>query len=249
MARDVAEARQMQAAAKENKKLVSMLVPSPFGLEIGPCVEQLVNDHYIGDLREVLVIGAEDTFWDYSKPMHWRQDKEISGLNTLTLGILHETVARWTPDVERVYAQSQLFEPSRPHLDKGDYVDVTVPDSVQVLAEMKGGVRATYHISGAVLFGPGKSITLFGSRGTVRVELEPEERVFAARMGEAELKAVEVPDDLQSGWNVEAEFIAAIRGEGKVQHTTFADGVSYMQFTEAVARSCESGEAVDLPVG
>lgn len=248
MARDLAEAKSMMAAAKANKKLVSMLVPSPFGLEVGPSVAQLVRDHYIGDLREVLVLGAEDTFWDYSKPIHWRQDKEVSGLNTLTLGILHETVARWVPEVERLYAQTQLFEPSRPDLEMGEYTEVTVPDSVQVVAELKGGGRATYVISGAVLFGPGKSITIFGSRGTLRVELEPEERVLAARIGDTELKPLDIPEENKIGWNVEAEFVDAIRGDGKVENTSFADGVRYMQFTEAVARSAETGEAVDLPL-
>lgn len=248
MARDLAEARSMQAAAKDAKGLVAMLVPSPFGLEVGSSVEQLVQDHFIGDLREVHVTGLEGTFWDYTKPIHWRQDKEISGLNTLTLGILHETVARWVPAVERVYAQTQLFEPSRADLESGEYVDVTVPDSVQVIAELKGGARATYLISGAVLFGPGKSISLYGSRGTIRVNLEPEELVTGARMGDPHLAPIEIPDDARGGWNVEAEFIAAIRGEGKVQHTTFADGVRYMEFTEAVARSAETGEAIDLPL-
>lgn len=248
MARDLAEARTMMAAAKEHKKLVSMLVPSPFGLEVGPSIEQLVRDHYIGDLREVHVVGVESTFWDYTRPVHWRQNKEISGLNTLTLGILFETVARWTPDVERVFAQTQLFEPTRADLETGEYVEVDVPDSVQVLAELKGGVRATFNISGAVLFGPGKSITLYGSRGTIRIELEPEETVYAARMGDDKLVPVEIPDENRGGWNVEAEFVAAIRGEGKVEHTTFADGVRYMQFTEAVARSAEAGEPIDLPL-
>lgn len=248
MARDLAEARAMMAAAKSNKQLVSMLVPSPFGLEVGPCVEQLVRDHYIGDLREILVLGVEDTFWDYTKPIHWRQDAEISGKNALTLGILHETVARWVPKFERVYAQTQIFEPNRPNLDAGTYVDVSVPDSVQVLAELKGGARATYVISGVSLFGPGKSITLFGSRGTVKIELEPEERILGARMGDSELKQLELPDDQKRGWNVEAEFVAAIRGEGAVQHTTFEDGLAYMQFTEAVARSAENGTSIELPI-
>ena len=30
--------------------------------------------------------------------------------------------------------------------------------------------------------------------------------------------------------------------------TSFAAGVAYMEFTEAVARSAESGEAVELPL-
>jgi hypothetical protein len=40
----------------------------------------------------------------------------------------------------------------------------------------------------------------------------------------------------------------AIRGGAPVQFTDFATGVAYMEFTEAVARSAESGEPVDLPL-
>jgi predicted dehydrogenase len=45
---------------------------------------------------------------------------------------------------------------------------------------------------------------------------------------------------------VEEEFIGAIRGTEPVKLTTFADGVKYMEFTEAVARSLESGTARQL---
>jgi len=47
---------------------------------------------------------------------------------------------------------------------------------------------------------------------------------------------------------VEEEFIKAIRGEEEVKLTTFADGVKYMEFTEAVALSAASGKAVHLPL-
>lgn len=38
------------------------------------------------------------------------------------------------------------------------------------------------------------------------------------------------------------------RGREAVKHTDFATGVRYMEFTEAVARSCQSGQAVALPL-
>ena len=50
-----------------------------------------------------------------------------------------------------------------------------------------------------------------------------------------------IADSDRGEWQVEAEFVAAIRGEREVTHTTFADGLHYMQFTEAVARSLQSG--------
>ena len=248
MAANLADARRMRQAAKDHKKLTAQIVPSPFGLEIGPVVKQLVDDFFIGDLREVLVLGVEDTFWDYTRPIHPRQQRERSGVNTMTLGILYETVRRWVPKAERVFAQTQTFEPSRPDPDAGDHVTVDVPDSMQVLAELKGGVRATFAISSAALFGPGKQVHLYGSRGTVVVEFDPEERALAARAGDAELKPVDVPMDLAGSWNVEADFIASVRGETPVTLNDFATGVDYMEFTEAAVRSGQTGQPVELPL-
>ena len=250
MAMNLAEARQMLAVSQAHPELVAQLVPSPFGLISGPTVHQMLRDHYIGDLREVVVLGANDQFWDYSKPLHWRQDASVSGKNTLALGILHETLMRWAGEPVQVFAQSELFEPTRPCPEESKFSEVTIPDSLQVLAELKGGARAMYHMSGAILFGPGLQIHLYGSRGTIKVHFEGnQERVLIGRAGDAALHEVEIPEDEQGRWTVEADFIAAIRGEMKeVTLTNFKSGVAYMEFTEAVARSAERNESVSLPL-
>ena len=40
--------------------------------------------------------------------------------------------------------------------------------------------------------------------------------------------------------------VNALRGHEKVTRTTFDDGVRYMEFTDAVARSAASGQAVEV---
>ena len=45
---------------------------------------------------------------------------------------------------------------------------------------------------------------------------------------------------------MEEEFVSALRGHEKVTRTTFEDGVRYMEFTDAVARSAASGQAIDV---
>ena len=120
-----------QQGAQAHPQLTAMVVPSPFGLVCGPRIEQLLANHFLGDLRELVVIGADDQFHDYSRPLHWRQDVEKSGVNVLTLGILHETALRWTPPPVRVVAQTHTFEPSRPNPHGSGQSTVTVPDSVQ----------------------------------------------------------------------------------------------------------------------
>ncbi|MEK7385682.1 MAG: gfo/Idh/MocA family oxidoreductase, partial [candidate division NC10 bacterium] len=61
-----------------------------------------------------------------------------------------------------------------------------------------------------------------------------------------ELREIAIPAERRVGWRVEEEFVNAIRGREKVSRTTFEDGVRYMEFTEAVARSAASGQAVEV---
>ncbi|MCA8992311.1 MAG: Gfo/Idh/MocA family oxidoreductase [Planctomycetaceae bacterium] len=249
MARNFAEAKQMLEVARANKDLVAQIVPSPFGLECGPTVEAMIKEHYLGDLREMVVIGATDQFWDYNLPLHWRQDEEISGRNVLALGILHETLMRWAPEPVQVFAQAETFEPTRPAPEGEGYREVTIPDSVQILAELKGGVRAIYHLSGSILFGPGLQIHLYGSRGTIKVTFaNGTETVHCGRAGDKELQLLEIPEDERGKWQVEEEFVRAIRGNKKVRLNDFKTALAGMEFTEAVGLSIEEEAAISLPL-
>ena len=248
MARNAAEAQQMHAASLANPGLIAQIVPSPFGLIQNPFIKSLEDHSFIGQLREVVVIGADSIYWDYTEYLHWRQDARISGHNVLTLGILHETLSRWIPPTTRVFAQTSFFERQRPLENSQGLVDVTVPDSVQIVTLIDGGARGIYHQSSISLFGPGKQIHLYGSRGTIKYIMTPDEQLFCGRPEDKELKLVNIPEAQRGGWRVEAEFIAAVRGQDKVYHTDFATGVRYMEFTEAVARSAALNLPVDLPL-
>lgn len=248
MARNLAEAQKMLKVSQARPDLIAQIVPSPFGLKYNHEVIKLISQKYLGNLREVIVLGADDTFWDYSQKLHWRQDKEISGNNVLTLGILHETLSRWVPPTERVFAQASIFEPQRPAAHGQGNADVTIPESLQVVTRLQGGANAIYHLSGSILFGPGLQIHLYGDHGTIKVHFTPEEKIFVGHLGEDEMKEIQVPPEEQGDWRVEAEFIGAIRGQEIVHFTDFATGVEYMKFTEAVAQSCEKNEPVTLPL-
>jgi predicted dehydrogenase len=68
------------------------------------------------------------------------------------------------------------------------------------------------------------------------------------RRGDKQLQNLRVPPDKQGTWRVEEEFVNAIRGKEKVVLTNFEDGIRYMEFTEAVTRSAQTGQAVSLPL-
>lgn len=248
MARNAAEAHQMLAASQRHPDLVAQIVPSPYGLVQDEFVRSLIATGYLGSLREVVVLGADNAFWDYTQPLHWRQDAEISGRNVLALGILHETLLRWVPRPLQVMAQTAIFEPTRPAPDRPGQVPVTVPDNVQILTQLEGGARGLYHFSGVTLFGPGKQIHLYGSHGTIKYLSTPHERLLCGRMGDRELLEIEIPPEKRGGWRVEAEFVGAIRGHEPVRYTDFSTGVQYMEFVEAVARSAATQSAIPLPL-
>ena len=94
---------------------------------------------------------------------------------------------------------------------------------------------------------PAGQVWLFGSEGTLRIEAPPF-KMFGGKRGDTELKEIPNPEEKRYKWRVEEEFVRAIRGEEKVTRTPFEVGVRYMEFTEAVARSARTGQAVSLPL-
>jgi predicted dehydrogenase len=254
MSMNAAEAHRMLAAARRAPNLVTQVVPSPYGLKGHDIVEELLRAGFLGGLREAHVYSRSAALADPAAPLSWRQDLGLSGLNMLSLGILHETFLRWTPPPVRVLAQVHAFLPTRIDPESGVRRPVGTPDSVQVLAVLENGARAVYQFSGVTPFGQGAGITLYGSEGVLHYDLLADRIRGASRRRGAgpgnldELPEVAIPADRARAWRVEADFIDAIRRGTPIRFTDFATGVSYMEFTEAVARSAEHGEAVDLPL-
>lgn len=250
MAASLAEAQQMLEASRKASHLTTMVVPSPFGLQYGPYLDEMVSCRFLGDLREMVVIGANEAFWDYTQPMHPRQDRRLSGINVLSLGILHETACRYAPATTKVFAQSKIFEPKRPIINSVEWDQVTVPDSLQVVSQLEGGGRGLYHISSIALFGPGHHVHLYGSEGTIKMSFEPgppyRETVWMGRIGGEEITKLELAPEKLGQWNVEQEFVGAIQGQNEVKLNSFETALEGIRFTAAVDRSAELGQTVEL---
>ncbi|HEX5270630.1 MAG TPA: Gfo/Idh/MocA family oxidoreductase [Gemmataceae bacterium] len=254
MAMNAAEAHRMLAASRRHPKLVAQVVPSPFGLKGDAVMKELIAGGFLGELREVQVIGLGAALADPAAPLSWRQDATLSGFNMLALGILHETLMRWVPQPVSVLAQVHAHIPTRIDPASGVRRPVGTPDSVQVLAALENGARAIYHLSGATPFGQGMGVTLYGTEGALHYDLSADRIRGASRSRGAspgplhELQEIPIPPGKEGGWRVEADFVDAIRDGRPVALTDFATGVRYMEFTEAVALSAQRGEAVELPL-
>lgn len=246
MAASLAEAHSMLEASRRHPGLVAQLVPSPYGFRADRVVKRLLAAGFLGPMREIHVSGMTAVLADPKAPLHWRQSARYSGVNMLTLGILHETVLRWVAPPVRVLAQTHRFTMMRHDAETGRMAVTGAPDSVGVLTEHADGARGIYRFSGAVHFGPGHAISLYGAEGTIEYHLG-EDRLYGARVGESALREIPIPEEEAYSWRVEAEFIGAIRGRERIEFTDFPTGVEYMTFVDAVARSALSRQAV--PVG
>lgn len=116
-----------------------------------------------------------------------------------------------------------------------------------MIADLPNGAQVSYTFSVVSGLAPGSGAWLFGSQGTLHFD-QGSNKLFGARRGDKALQEMTIAPDKEGKWRVEEEFINAIRGQEPIRYTTFADGVKYMEFTEAVHRSLTSGEVVALPL-
>ena len=247
MALDATEARAMLAAARRNPDLVAQVVPSPFTFKVDSTIRDLVADGYLGEVLAIDLRVTQPGFVDRDSPLHWRQDRDLSGYNIMTMGIWYEALMRWVGPATRVMAMTRVSTPMRKD-EAGNPRSVVVPDHADVLCDMACGAQANMRFSVVTGLARGSEVWLHGSEGTLRLEGPPSLTLSGGKRGDAELGEIPVPPEKQGHWRVEEEFINAIRGKEAVRFTSFEDGVHYMEFTEAVSRSAQSGAAVSLPL-
>jgi predicted dehydrogenase len=247
MAMNAAEARRMWEASKRHPDRVAQLVPSPFTLAFDGTIQRGLAEGAIGSLLAVDVHGAPGSLVDPKAALTWRTDRSLSGLNTLALGIWYEAMARWIGHAKRVIAMTKTCVPQRRDED-GFLQAVEIPDHVDVVAELYCGAQAHLRFSAVTGFCPAPwCVFLYGAGGTIRLDASGGS-LSVRRRGEDAFRELPIAEEDRGGWRVEEEFVSAIRGGVPARLTTFAEGVRYMEFTEAVAISAAEGRAVSLPL-
>lgn len=246
MARTAAEARAMLAAAERAPHQVAMLCPPPNGLKGDRLMRKLIADGYLGEPREVHATGRSAVNLDASAPLHWRQDFDLQGYNTLTLGMWIEVIHRWMGPHRRVSALLKTHTPARRDPQTGAMKEVRIAESVAIAAELENGAIGSYHFSGVSLHAPPNTLELYGTEGALLYDMGAD-TICGGRVDAKEAYPIPIPPEFVREWTVEADFVRAIREGGPVE-PSFRDGVLYMEFTEAAYRSHEEGRAVDLPL-
>jgi predicted dehydrogenase len=240
MSMDLAEAEEMLAASRRYPELVTMLCPPPFGMRGDMLVKKLLAENYIGLPHHVHLQSFTNSYLDPDAPAHWRQKIEISGLNTLTLGIYVEVLQRWLGNITGVFARGKIIQPIR------EGYDVIIPDLLTILCSFESGAEGVLEFSGIDALVPGDRLEIYGSGGTLTYDFASD-IVQTGKAGDRALRVVDVPAELEGEWRVEEDFLAAVRSKGRVcPHPNFEDGVGYMRVVQAVADSRARNEWVTI---
>ncbi len=245
MAVSIGEARAMHRRAQETG-LKAMLVPSASFMGVRRYVKHLLDQEYVGAVRQAFGYYFTPSYIESDAPLHRRQDHRAFGvINPLHLGIYWDVLRPWFGDPRRVLAWGGTFTQRRAETPGGPPIDVEMPDAATVIAEMAGGTVVTCAQSGAALFGQDR-IEIYGEEGTLVVPLRGE--LLGARKGDDALAALDVPAEYEGAWAVEEEFVRLVRGEIDEPELSFADGVKNIEVLEAAHRSMAEECWIDLPL-
>src|SRR5256886_10318564 len=240
MSMDLAEAEEMLAASKRSHELVTMLCPPPFGLRADLLVKKILAENFIGRPHHVRLQSFTGNYLDPDAPAHWRQKIEISGLNTLTLGIYVEVLQRWIGDITGVFARGKIIDPIR------EGYEVIIPDLLTVLCSFENGAEGVLEFSGVDAMAPGDRFEIYGTVGTLTYDFGSDV-MQVGKLGDRALHVVDLPPELEGEWRVEEDFLAAVKSKGRIRpRPNFEEGVRYMRVVQAVADSRAHNEWVAI---
>ena len=253
MAMNSQEAAEMEVVSKMHPELVTQIVPAPHTLPYDLTISDWVNGE-MGDLLFLDMRITTGNFPDFGSNMHWRNNRDLSGNNIMHMGIWYEAAMRWLGTASSVNSTSQVV------VKRMDSKEVTIPDHLEVIGSMSVGGK--YHLTHSTVLGGGPvaDVWIFGTNGTLHFydnqtshEVSSDNSfsmalVVTNRKAEGKWQELKIEQQKVGSWRVEEEFINAIRGKEKVTHTSFQDGVKYMEFSDAIRESWETGSEIKLPL-
>jgi predicted dehydrogenase len=240
MSMDLAEAEEMLATSRRFPELVTMLCPPPFGLRGDLVVKKLLAENYLGRPHHIRLQSFTSAYMNAEAPAHWRQRVEISGLNVLALGIYVEVLQRWLGDITGVYARGKVVH------DVRQGYEVVVPDLLTVLCTFASGAEGVLEFSGVNALASGDKLEVYGDAGSMTYDFGTE-TIRAGKFGDVDLHEVEITPELEGEWQVEDDFLAAVKSRGRIRpRPDFEEGMRYMRVVQAVADSRSRNEWVPI---
>lgn len=245
MASTLDEAARMLDAA-QHAGLVAQLVPAPQTIRIDDAVRRLLGNGAIGDVRFVRVDALGSSMVSSEAPLYWRNDADISGINTMSLGIWYENIMKWVGEATEVVAAASVFTRQRRDTGSGAIREVRVPDHLDVLGRLEGGGQLSMQVSEVAACAPSARVWIYGASGAIGYDAIADVLSLATTEG---TKTLTLAAEEEGKWQVEDDFVAAIRDSRPVERNSFEIGYRYMAFTDAVSRSLQDEQWVQVRRG
>jgi predicted dehydrogenase len=245
MARNLHEAKNMLNASLDYPHITCQVVPSPFTFKYDAEIIRLINENFFGEILAVNGRCNFNTFINADAPLHWRENREISGNNIMLMGILYESIARWLGHCDSVIASGKIF--SKNKLFEGKLREVDVPEHLNIVTNFACGAQGHLQFSSiTALEDQPQAVWIFGSEGTAHLDLSAD-KLYVGKKGDSKLHEHIFTPPKNATWRVEDEFINSIKGIEKVKLTDFQTAYKYMEFTEAVYLSLQQNKLIQIP--
>ena len=257
MAMNSKEAKEMEKISKQNPQLVTQVVPAPHTLPYDLTIIDGINNE-MGDLLFLDMRINSGEFPEFNSEIHWRNNRDLSGNNIMHMGIWYEAAMRWLGPASSVNASAQVVV--KRMKEEANFREISIPDHLEIIGSMTVGGKYHFTYSNVLGGAPIADVWIYGTKGTLHFydnQLSSEassDNSFAMELevtkpqSKMKWEKLNINSNNVGSWRVEEEFVNAIRGKEDITHTSFKDGVKYMEFTDAVRMSWENTREVTLPL-
>ena len=233
LCRNAAQARELVKKAAEHPDLVSLVYPAggpAYFLREDAMMRHLIDDGYIGTVLQVADYWYAPFFG---------------------LGSMFEVGSRWFGQHTRLFGYRRGYDVEGATVAARPGRGAVRPETNIALAELASGAMITYEHSTVAGDTARARWEIMGSAGYVVAyagTADAPATFHGARRGSKSLEVLPVPPEYDHGVSVEADFIAAIRGEREpaLAVPRFTDAMRLLQFGEMWRKSSEAGCWVQL---
>lgn len=234
LCRNASQARELTALAAAHPNRVSLVYPAggpAYFLREDAMMRHLIDDGYIGTVLQVAAYWYAPFFG---------------------LGSMFEVGSRWFGRHTRVFGYRRGYGVEGATVAARPGRGAVRAETNIAMAELAGGGIITYQHSTVAGDTARARFEVIGSAGNVVAYAGTQAApgtFFGAQRGASELASLPVPPAFGGGVNVEADFIAAIRGERQAARAIprFDDAMRLLQFGEIWRESSDKGGWCDLP--
>ena len=228
LCRNAAQARELTTQAAERPNQVALVYPAggpAYFLREDAMMRHLLDDGYVGAVLQV-------THYWYSP--------------FFGLGSMFEVGNRWFGEHTRIFGYRHGYNVEGATVPGRPGRAAVRPETNIAIAELAGGGVITYQHSTVTGESARPRWEIVGSKGRVIAYTGTDSlpaSFFGARRGASQLEPLPIPPEHSDTVHVEADFIAAIRGERLPSRAIprFDDALRLLQFGEAWRVSTENG--------